>query len=112
MRFITRNGSVPTCGPVAQLGARFHGMEEVVGSIPTRSTKSIQAFRRSPLFPFGSILAANFKTFVPEGFEIMFSPCSEDSFPSLVVAAIVTPARSVGCSIAGEDEPESYLADS
>jgi hypothetical protein len=23
---------------VAQLGARFHGMEEVVGSIPTRST--------------------------------------------------------------------------
>ena len=30
---------VPSCGPVAQLGARFHGMEEVVGSIPTRSTK-------------------------------------------------------------------------
>src|SRR6202043_2103366 len=29
----------PTSGPVAQLGARFHGMEEVVGSIPTRSTK-------------------------------------------------------------------------
>jgi hypothetical protein len=28
----------PSCGPVAQLGARFHGMEEVVGSIPTRST--------------------------------------------------------------------------
>ena len=27
-------------GPVAQLGARFHGMEEVVGSIPTRSTIS------------------------------------------------------------------------
>jgi hypothetical protein len=26
-------------GPVAQLGARFHGMEEVVGSNPTRSTK-------------------------------------------------------------------------
>jgi hypothetical protein len=23
------------------LGARFHGMEEVVGSIPTRSTKSL-----------------------------------------------------------------------
>ncbi len=32
--------SVPqNSGPVAQLGARFHGMEEVVGSIPTRSTK-------------------------------------------------------------------------
>ena len=28
-------------GPVAQLGARFHGMEEVVGSIPTRSTKQL-----------------------------------------------------------------------
>ncbi len=33
---------LPQSGPVAQLGARFHGMEEVVGSIPTRSTiKSI-----------------------------------------------------------------------
>ena len=29
----------PQSGPVAQLGARFHGMEEVVGSIPTRSTR-------------------------------------------------------------------------
>jgi hypothetical protein len=29
---------IPKSGPVAQLGARFHGMEEVVGSIPTRST--------------------------------------------------------------------------
>jgi hypothetical protein len=35
------NSSVPARGPVAQLGARFHGMEEVVGSIPTRSTKSL-----------------------------------------------------------------------
>ena len=32
------NTRVPENGPVAQLGARFHGMEEVVGSIPTRST--------------------------------------------------------------------------
>src|SRR5271165_6937229 len=31
-------GHPAECGPVAQLGARFHGMEEVVGSIPTRST--------------------------------------------------------------------------
>jgi hypothetical protein len=30
---------------VAQLGARFHGMEEVVGSIPTRSTKFPATFR-------------------------------------------------------------------
>jgi hypothetical protein len=27
---------------VAQLGARFHGMEEVVGSIPTRSTNFLR----------------------------------------------------------------------
>jgi hypothetical protein len=27
------------------LGARFHGMEEVVGSNPTRSTKSFSKFR-------------------------------------------------------------------
>ena len=27
-------------GPVAQLGARFHGMEEVDGSNPSRSTKT------------------------------------------------------------------------
>jgi hypothetical protein len=32
-------------GPVAQLGARFHGMEEVVGSIPTRSTNTFNHFR-------------------------------------------------------------------
>ena len=30
--------SFPKSGPVAQLGARFHGMEEVIGSIPIRST--------------------------------------------------------------------------
>ena len=34
------NAAVFSRGPVAQLGARFHGMEEVVGSIPTRSTKT------------------------------------------------------------------------
>ena len=34
---------LPQSGPVAQLGARFHGMEEVVGSIPTRSTRSHKA---------------------------------------------------------------------
>ena len=40
-RTCVRIGEHPTLnGPVAQLGARFHGMEEVVGSIPTRSTNS------------------------------------------------------------------------
>jgi hypothetical protein len=29
-------------GPVAQLGARFHGMEEVDGSNPSRSTTTFQ----------------------------------------------------------------------
>ena len=32
---------------MAQLGARFHGMEEVVGSIPTRSTKSFNLLQAS-----------------------------------------------------------------
>jgi hypothetical protein len=35
------------CGPVAQLGARFHGMEEVIGSIPIRSTKITPAESKS-----------------------------------------------------------------
>ena len=39
-------GVPPRCGPVAQLGARFHGMEEVVGSIPTRSTNISQQLRQ------------------------------------------------------------------
>ena len=39
----------PKSGPVAQLGARFHGMEEVVGSIPTRSTNALQLHKILPL---------------------------------------------------------------
>jgi hypothetical protein len=35
-------------GPVAQLGARFHGMEEVIGSIPIRSTKESITHRTAP----------------------------------------------------------------
>jgi len=34
-------------------------MEEVIGSIPIRSTKSFQAFSRSPPKPFARILPAN-----------------------------------------------------
>ena len=41
----TRTVVSPKSGPVAQLGARFHGMEEVVGSIPTRSTKALNNLR-------------------------------------------------------------------
>ena len=35
-------------GPVAQLGARFHGMEEVDGSNPSRSTKFLKHLPPSP----------------------------------------------------------------
>ena len=44
---VGENRSSPLSGPVAQLGARFHGMEEVVGSIPTRSTN---LFNQLPSF--------------------------------------------------------------
>jgi hypothetical protein len=40
-------GCPPLCGPVAQLGARFHGMEEVIGSIPIRSTNITLAESKS-----------------------------------------------------------------
>ncbi len=39
-------------GPVAQLGARFHGMEEVVGSIPTRSTNPANNLRGIPVLVY------------------------------------------------------------
>ena len=35
-------------GPVAQLGARFHGMEEVIGSIPIRSTNHFNNIADTP----------------------------------------------------------------
>ena len=37
--FKSARGKLLMSGPVAQLGARFHGMEEVDGSNPSRSTK-------------------------------------------------------------------------
>jgi hypothetical protein len=40
-------GCSSLCGPVAQLGARFHGMEEVIGSIPIRSTNQTNNLGRS-----------------------------------------------------------------
>ncbi len=48
----------PNSGPVAQLGARFHGMEEVVGSIPTRSTIFSSTYGY-PRFQFGVIWCQN-----------------------------------------------------
>ena len=40
-------------GPVAQLGARFHGMEEVEGSNPSRSTRDEAILRQGILTPPG-----------------------------------------------------------
>ena len=40
LRRLNENRKVGSRGPVAQLGARFHGMEEVIGSIPIRSTNT------------------------------------------------------------------------
>src|SRR5580704_1651367 len=45
-------------GPVAQLGARFHGMEEVKGSNPFRSTKSFQILT-APSRPLTSLPESN-----------------------------------------------------
>lgn len=36
----------PDNGVIAQLGERIHGMDEVVGSIPTNSTTHSKALRR------------------------------------------------------------------
>ena len=48
-RGILRKVNLPN-GPVAQLGARFHGMEEVEGSNPSRSTtKSLEMCYRDRL---------------------------------------------------------------
>src|SRR5712692_4247544 len=41
-------------GPVAQLGARFHGMEEVDGSNPSRSTNHLASFLAVPPSHFRS----------------------------------------------------------
>lgn len=48
---------------MAQLGARFHGMEEVIGSIPIRSTNFRSTLNRSsgsPVAPGSSVCAAGF----------------------------------------------------
>jgi hypothetical protein len=44
---------LPESGPVAQLGARFHGMEEVIGSIPIRSTNYFNNLGDFALFEKG-----------------------------------------------------------
>jgi hypothetical protein len=59
------------CGAIAQLGERFHGMEEVVGSIPSGSTKS---FRNScckrPIGFLALILAKYWNLYRPRTFSL------------------------------------------
>ena len=40
---------------MAQLGARFHGMEEVIGSIPIRSTNYFKHLAPHPFREFASL---------------------------------------------------------
>jgi hypothetical protein len=56
-------GCSPLCGPVAQLGARFHGMEEVIGSIPIRSTIESTAYSL-PFFQLGVIWCQNWNSLI------------------------------------------------
>src|SRR6266478_5177712 len=48
---------LPESGPVAQLGARFHGMEEVIGSIPIRSTNYFNYLEAPPFRDFVASLS-------------------------------------------------------
>jgi hypothetical protein len=52
-------------GPVAQLGARFHGMEEVKGSNPFRST-------RYPVFMSDTPARDNFPAYVEIGDSVIY----------------------------------------
>jgi hypothetical protein len=67
---------------VAQLGARFHGMEEVVGSNPTRSTKT---FQTSYAFFHASVLRAT----VPDPCHIRTGTCFQGPFPKRATSELV-----------------------
>src|SRR6202012_3709827 len=72
-------------GPVAQLGARFHGMEEVIGSIPIRSTKSFQEVGATSFPRPCRIFVANSRTFPPENLR----PFPSEALPGSVVVAVL-----------------------
>ncbi len=52
---VLRYGCHQERGPVAQLGARFHGMEEVIGSNPIRSTKFLAASLLTATLTFSTV---------------------------------------------------------
>jgi hypothetical protein len=69
---------------VAQLGARFHGMEEVIGSIPIRSTNKSTAyglpsfqlgvkFERHSQRPHASLTASQSKQQSQDLFSVLFA---------------------------------------
>jgi hypothetical protein len=68
-----RSAVLPRSGPVAQLGARFHGMEEVVGSIPTRSTIHNQLLTAISSSPFTVVVPM----FVPMALQHLRNTMSE-----------------------------------
>ena len=51
-----RKFAVPLRGAIAQLGERLHGMQEVVGSIPTSSTNHLRV-------PIKQFVSASVSTF-------------------------------------------------
>ena len=59
---------------MAQLGARFHGMEEVIGSIPIRSTKYLNNLAEPPLKVWQQI-GSKF-SFAPAAKPCLLSPSS------------------------------------
>jgi hypothetical protein len=80
---------------VAQLGARFHGMEEVIGSIPIRSTNYFKHFEAPPFRDFCRIFVVNSKTIPRTGF-------ATATFPSLEVNS--TPSRWLMLTVALEEQ--------
>jgi hypothetical protein len=94
---------LPQCsGPVAQLGARFHGMEEVKGSNPFRSTKNFTIPSRSS-DPEGSFVdrECNRRIRFEEGHSQenslktqVWSCQRQDSAKATVMLAIVSPPHS------------------
>src|SRR5512140_2304352 len=80
------------CGPVAQLGARFHGMEEVIGSIPIRSTKSFVRLQLPRSWAWLGVHAARRTQFVDLAAISLFAraplPVSQSGWLALATPAV------------------------
>jgi len=61
---------IETVGVVAQLGERLNGIQEVVGSIPTSSTKNIKGLTIIRLAPF-CLLSQIYPSFTRFGFFVL-----------------------------------------